>query len=286
MKLFKLSVAALGCALAVGFASCQKEETKTDVEAEDSDVVTTEALSFELKSANKNYKITDPESGDSYALTLSATVQWPDEISDYDLTKLQDSLIYIVAGQKMESINEAMTKYVGDYKACDIGSDKATVEEVDSLSGNGNERTFFSQLDVTFSEITGELITYNINYEKYVGGAHGQSGAASLTYNLDTQEFITTKWLFTDPGSAELLDAIKATIAEVSGMSVSELEQSALITPIPVSDNVSIKNGMIVFHYNPYSVLPYSYGQIDASLSPYLLQNLLTPQAKALLISE
>lgn len=294
MKLIKLSATALACALVFGFASCRKTETKTDTkvetetetETEESDVVTTEALSFELKSAKKYYEITDPGFDEKYLLSLEATVQWPVEIGDYDLQPLQDKIMNLVGGRGMESIDDAMTFYVNDTAHSLIGSDKAHFKAVDSISSATDPRSFFKQIEVSFAELSSELITFNIAYDQYIGGAHGNSGATSLTYNLETQQFITTKWLFTDPTSTELIDAIKSAIAEASGMTVSELKQSALSNPIPISDNVSIKNGMIVFHYNPYSVLPYSYGAIDAQLSPYLLQNLLTPQAKELLISE
>ena len=289
MKLTTISALSLGCLLASATLTSCSDKSKTSEETSDEQEyasVTSVPLAFELKSAKKYYEITDEEWGENYLLTLEATVQWPDEISDYDLTPLQDTIMNIVGGDGMKSIDEAMERYVNDTADSGIGSEKAKFKEVDSIPQATSPNSFFKQIEVNFSEISSELITFNILYDQYIGGAHGMSGSAALTYNLSTGEFITTKWLFTDPGSKELLDAIKATIAENTGMTVAELERSALASPIPVSENVSIKNGMIVFHYNPYSVLPYSYGSIDAELSPYLLQNILTPKAKSLLISE
>lgn len=287
MKFRTYSALTIGCLLAAGMVSCggKTENSKTVTETDDA-TVTSVPLSFELKNAKKYYEVTDSGFDEKYLLSMEATVQWPSEIGDYDLKPLQDTIMYLIGGKGMESIDQAMALYVTNTAAAEIGSDKTKFKEVDSIPTATDPRSFFKQIEINFGEISSELITFNVVYDQYTGGAHGMSGSAALTYNLETKEFITTKWLFTDPGAPELLDAIKATIAEDAGMTKAELEQAALQSPIPVSESVSIKNGMIVFHYNPYSVLPYSYGSIDASLSPYLLQDLLTPQARALLISE
>lgn len=45
-----------------------------------------------------------------------------------------------------------------------------------------------------------------------------------------------------------------------------------------------VLNGMLVFHYNPYDILPYSYGTIDVDVAPYQVKDFLTPEATRMLI--
>ena len=67
-------------------------------------------------------------------------------------------------------------------------------------------------------------------------------------------------------------------------VSVKELDSELLVKPLPVSKDVYVLNGMLVFHYNPYDILPYSYGTIDVDVAPYQVRDYLTPEAYRMLV--
>lgn len=284
MKLKRVFFPFLSFAVVAGMVSCSDSDNKKSADDSDDSGISSLEFSFDMKSARKYFRIANPEGESDYTLTLETTVQWPEEIGDYDIKPLQDTIISLLAGKRLPSINEAMKSYISDAAQYGLG-DKIT--EVDTVPAESAFNTaFYAQTGISVSEITDELITFNCVYDQYLGGAHNMTGEAPFTYNFKTSTFVSLKWLFNNPESPELLKVIKEAIAEEKDMTVEELEQSMIVPEVGVPESVYLENGSIMFHYNPYAVLPYSFGAIDARVSPYMIRDMLTPAAEALLVSE
>jgi len=284
MNIKRLSIMAIGGALLCGAVSCSKSRNGNMDSTSENTKISSVPFAFDLKNAKKCYEISSIDDTTKYTLSIEATVLWPEKIDGYDLASLQDTIINLIAGKHVPTIDEAILSYVGNAAVYELG-DKIT--EIDSVPAISPFNTaFYAQTDITIPEISTDMITIRCVTDQYLGGAHNMTGSTVLTYDLKNGIFISNKWLFKDTESPELLNAIKESIAAETNMTIAELEQTKLVTEIPIPDDVYLQDGMIVFHYNPYAVLPYSFGTIDASVSPYLIKDLLTPAAQKMLASE
>ena len=166
----------------------------------------------------------------------------------------------------------------------DIGPE-GPVTAIDSVPASASEvNTYFSNVDVKLNEITSNMLTFNCIFQQYLGGVHPMYGCSPFTYLLAEGRIVDYQWLFV-PGSEEAVTAqIRDAILAQTGLTDKELSDAMLTTYLPIPETVYIEGGDIVFHYNPYAILPYVYGMIDAKVSPYLVTDQLTPAAKALLI--
>ncbi len=284
MNIKLLSIMAIGGALLCGAASCSKSGDKnTDSESACAEICSV-PFTFDLKNAKKCYEISSADDTTKYTLSIEATILWPEKIDGYDLTPLQDTIISLIAGKHMPTIDEAILSYVDNAAVYELGDKITKVDSVPAISPFNT--AFYAQTDMTITEISTDMITIRCVTDQYLGGAHNMTGSTVLTYDLKNRIFISDEWLFNNTESPELLNAIKESIAAETNMTVAELEQTKLVTEIPIADDVYLQDGMIVFHYNPYAVLPYSFGTIDAPVSPYLIKDLLTPAAQKMLVSE
>lgn len=284
MKFSRIILPFVAFAFAAGVAACSDSVSKKSGTLTDESGITSLGYSFDMKNAKKYFRITNPDGEPDFTLTLETTVQWPVEIGDYNIKPLQDTIINLVAGKSLPTISDAMLAFVSNAAEYPIGDN---ITEVDSVPSESEFNTsFYAQTNISVSEITDELITFNCVSDQYMGGAHNMTTESPFTYDFKSGNFISLKWLFTDPNSPSLLDAVMTAIAEEENMTADELRQSLLVTEIGIPKDVYIQNGMIVFHYNPYEILPYSFGSVDAIVSPYMIQDLLTSAAKTLLVSE
>ncbi|MCM1293596.1 MAG: DUF3298 domain-containing protein [Bacteroides sp.] len=282
MKRYFLPFAAALALLSTGICSCSDKYDSSAKSDEESASIESMPFNFDMKSAKKYYRISNSDTDYDYTLTLEANVMWPEQIGDFDIKPLQDTIMSLVAGKHVASINSAISQFVSDAKRYELG-DKIT--EVDSVPETSAFNTaFYAQVDVMVSEISGDYINFVCNNEEYLGGAHPMYGSAPFTYNLSTGKIVTLKSLFNNPESPQLLAAVKDALLQHTSMTAEEFDQTALVSPLPLPTDVYLENGMIVFHYNPYAILPYSFGSIDAEVSPYVVKDLLTPEAKKALV--
>lgn len=284
MNIKRLSIMAIGGALLCGAASCSKSGDNNTTSKSESTEISSVPFAFDLKNAKKCYEISSTDDATKYTLSIETTVLWPEKIDGYDLSSLQDTIINLIAGKRMPTIDEAILSYVDNAASYELGDKITEVDSVPTISPFNT--AFYAQTDVTIPEISTDMITIRCVTDQYLGGAHNMTGSTILTYDLKNGIFISDKWLFKNTEAPELINAIKESIAAETNMTVAELEQTKLVTDIPISDDVYLQDGMIVFHYNPYAVLPYSFGTIDAAVSPYLIKDLLTPAAQKMLVSE
>lgn len=244
--------------------------------------VTNLSLNVDIKSALANFRISDSEGSYDCYLTLSSRVQWPQRIGDFNIRPLQDSILNMMYPDANDGgIDAAMVAFVNNVTPYQLGDVVEKVDSVPSMSPYNN--IYYCDVDLILSEVSDELVTYNISYEQYMGGAHPMGGSHPFTYDLETGRIITLHWLFKAGSTGRLSGVIEDAVASQLGMSAEELRRSMLVDTMPVSDNVYIENGQIVFHYNPYEVMPYSYGSIDIAVPYYLVEDMLTPHALKLL---
>ncbi|MBD5320136.1 MAG: DUF3298 and DUF4163 domain-containing protein [Bacteroides sp.] len=282
MKLNSAYSLLVAAAATVALASCGSSDKADDSKSSQPEIeISSESYDFDILSAKQAYKFTVDTT--TYYLTLEANVQYPEKIGDYDIKNLQDTLgTFITGKRKAESIEDAMRTFLTNLD--DIGPE-GPVTAIDSVPASASEvNTYFSNVDVKLNEITPNMLTFNCIFQQYLGGVHPMYGCSPFTYLLAEGRIVDYQWLFV-PGSEEVVTAqIRDAILAQTGLTDKELSDAMLTTFLPIPETVYIEGGDIVFHYNPYAILPYVYGMIDAKVSPYLVTDQLTPAAKALLI--
>lgn len=240
-------------------------------------------MSIDILNAKNNYKVTDSVLRSECYMTVSTTVQWPVSIGDFDIKPLQDTIIAMAfPDSKSKEIDKAIKDYVDDIASYELGSKAVRIDTVPTVSAFNN--IYYNTVNLTLAEISDETVTYNLMFNQYMGGAHPQWGSMPFSYDFATKSVIDNKWLFKPDSSDKLAAIISETIAGNLDLKPEELNRILLVDKIPVSECVYIENGEIVFHYNPYAILPYSFGEVNASISPYSVEWLLTDQARKLLL--
>lgn len=267
-------------AIAAALASCSSAGSSPEQSADSS--ITSMSFNQDIISGTHLYRVSEPgDDAGSYYLTLQAFVEWPKEIGNFNLKPLQDSLMRTLSATDTASVMSAVSAFISNTSEW---SDKAV--RIDSIppysesDGSASTYELYSRLAINVTEVSDNYITMNQYSEMYGGGAHPMHGSTAVTYCFTLGRMIDRQWLFKPGTDAAILPALTDAIVRAAGFdSETALKQALLVDSIPVTDNVSIQQGMIVFHYNCYEILPYSSGETDAMVSPYEVRDALTPEA-------
>lgn len=279
MKLHYLPIALSAITIALcGCRTSTTDESKSE-ESLPEGVSSTE-FAQDLITGDRYYEVTDADiDGGKYYITISCNIQWPRQLGDYDLKPLQDSIMKTLSMRGATTLPDAIDKYLSDLTAWE--ADAKRIDALpDSTGAEYRPNEFYAKTDISISEVTDSYITVNRSWEQYSGGAHPMDASSAFTYAYTLGRVMSYDQLFKPNSESKVLPVVIAEIARANGFKTTEqLQQALLADRIPVTTNVSIREGMIVFHYNPYEILPYSYGSTDAEVSPYEVRDALTPEA-------
>lgn len=263
-------------------AACSGNGSKTV----DGEEISNFEIREQLKSASKSYKLVYA-SGDTAYMTLTATVQWPVEFGKSNLVALQDTIINALGTKSPYNIDQAMSAYVNNSDMAGMGAD-VKASPVDSIPAMTDEiNSYDIETTVKVTELNEQTVTYQIYNYSFTGGAHPNWAYTPFTYDLAAGKVLTFDSLFKPGSEAALRPLIEEALANQLGVSSPAKLGSAgiFMDQMFVSHNVFVSDGQIVFHYNPYDIGPYSLGPIDVPLAPFVIEKLLTPEAKQLLLS-
>lgn len=229
-----------------------------------------------LTSSETYFGVPDSVLGDTY-LTLTASILWPEKVSDRDIRPLQDTIMHVAfPASSDDNPRHAIREFVTDVSAYQLGKMKA----VDKVKKVGESvRSYYSEVSGRLIEVNEQSCTYLISFSEYMGGAHPNHASVVMSYDFTRGKCIDYDYLFKEGADSKLQGLILESLAANMAVSVKELDSELLVKPLPVSKDVYVLNGMLVFHYNPYDILPYSYGTIDVDVAPYQVRDYLTPEA-------
>lgn len=234
-----------------------------------------------LTSSETYFGVPDSVIGDTY-LTLTASILWPEVISDKDIKPLQDSIMHVAfPGNADGNPRSAIREFVTDVAAYQLGN----MEKCDKVKKvSENVRSYSSEVSGRLVEVNRQSCTYLLSFSEYMGGAHPNHASVVMSYDFATGKCVDYDYLFKPGVDAELQTLIMESLAANMAVSIKDLDSELLVKPLPVSKDVYVLNGMLVFHYNPYDILPYSYGTIDVDVAPYQVKDYLTPEAYEMLV--
>lgn len=273
----------IAVAMLATMSSCGKSN-RSETDSDSIDIASL-PLELELKTASKSYEVISGDPAFTCYLTLKASIQWPLRIGDHDIKILQDTLMALALPDAHgNTIGERIQRYLTDARLYDLGDETRAIACVPEDASDIED--YYNNVRVTMLEVSDELATFRIDNEQYMGGAHPYQSSIPLSYCYSDNSIIDLAWLFKQGSLDELAIDVKASVASEAGISERELMSSLLTNGFIVSPTVYILNDEIYFHYDQYSLLPYSYGEIDAPISPYMVRDLLTEQAKKLLLNQ
>ncbi len=234
-----------------------------------------------LTSSETYFGVPDSVLGDTY-LTLTASILWPEKVSDRDIRPLQDTIMHVAFPASSDNNpRHAIREFVTDVSAYQLGK----MKPVDKVKKVGESvRSYYSEVSGRLIEVNEQSCTYLISFSEYMGGAHPNHASVVMSYDFTRGKCIDYAYLFKEGADSKLQGLILESLAANMAVSVKELDSELLVKPLPVSKDVYVLNGMLVFHYNPYDILPYSYGTIDVDVAPYQVRDYLTPEAYRMLV--
>lgn len=219
---------------------------------------------------------------DTFYLTLTTTMQFPEKLGDVDVKVLQDSVLTMLYGNGAGNMSpkDAIDKFLTDVAPYKLG----TTTPVDTIPDNTDGlRCLYAARMGEIQEVTPLYLTYTILNTEYMGGAHPMTYTRSFTYTIGKGRVLTYGNMFTQGSESALAKAVRETIADQSGVTPDKLTDAGFFSnDIQPSRSVSVQEGAIVFHYNPYEIAPYAMGPINVAIPAFQLRDSLTPLAKSL----
>lgn len=281
----KLMAAVVIAASAVAsMTSCGKSDAShgdTDSIAALDTLVHRMDINLQELSAARSYHISIDTS--VYNLTVTADVQWPEKIGDYSIKTFQDSIMSGCFGPGRDNIDKAIVNYVADISPLGITDENSIVKPVDKVFPT-SPTNFTVDLNAKMLEFGKRVLVYQIVYQDFLGGAHPNTYSNILSYDLEQGKIVNGSDLIASDKINEFTMVVMKQLAAQLEMSPAQLRENLLSSNFSVSDDVYVADGFICVHYNPYEVLPYSFGTIDVRVSPYDVSQMLTPYARELLL--
>ncbi len=276
-KSILLAAAAIAALAATGGCKLSADKATTDTDKVNP--------GFEVKEnimSDTRYYLAVAE-GDTAYLTLTTTIQWPEQLGEADITMLQDSILGLLYGVRSakDGINGAISAFLANTADYQLG----TVTAIDTIPDSANQlRNYYAARMGEIGEVTPRYITYRTLATQYMGGAHPLTDTYAFSYDLDSAKILSFDNMFLPGSSPEISKAIVAELAEKFDVTPTTLTDAGFFTnEIAASRSISISDGTIVFHYNQYEIAPYSMGAFDVPIVPYTIREYLTPLAKSIL---
>jgi hypothetical protein len=123
-----------------------------------------------------------------------------------------------------------------------------------------------------------QLLSIGSYSYSFTGGAHGSYGTHVVTYDTRTGQPLRFADIFRPGTDAQLSRLLEQKVRQELHIKASEpLEETLLVSKIPVTHNIYLTGGGVVFVYTPYEIGPYALGEIPVFVSLTELQPLLLP---------
>lgn len=271
-----LIITALIAAMASALTSCNQKQEESYADIANFEISET------YKTAWASYlHVNDSTFGEDVPIYSQAaiSIQWPNKYGNNDISCLQDSLIANVFGYTGVSIDQA----ISDYIAQPQGYGDFELLKVDDPNPEGV--TLLQSVRVHTVGFCERYIVYKITEFEDNGGAHPLYSSKFLNYDIRNNKVLEFSDIFVAGSEQVLLDAITAQLLDMYfATNLEELEENSGIftDQIYLTDNIYITGSEIVFFYNPYDIAPWAVGSIEVPLQEYDLEEILTPQARAL----
>ena len=106
----------------------------------------------------------------------------------------------------------------------------------------------------------------------------------SFSYDLDKAMVLTAENMFVKGSEGALLKIVRESLARQYSTTVDKLDEAGFWPEnLNYLGDVYLSDGMVMFHYGPYAIAPYSMGDIDIAVWNEEITDYLAPSVIELL---
>ena len=253
-------------------AACNNKKSNTNASNDNTNsIVDNKRLSFDTLS------YVDHPAGIP-AIDIEISIQLPIVDNDIAISNvLRKNMLADVIGEKYITSDDARSNLKQHIAALqsDFEASMAELDFVPDEAEDGMEYMFkweyMNKSNVVLYE--GQLLVYRNLFYGYQGGAHGFGGEQYSVYSTSSGKKLTTNDIFkTDTTSQAAMAQIVKKQLELMMTNDEEYANIEIfdwdsVKPI---DNYAVDSDGITFHYLPYEIAPYCYGQLAIKV-PYTL---------------
>lgn len=125
----------------------------------------------------------------------------------------------------------------------------------------------------------GSLLSLGFYDYSYTGGAHGNYGTKAVTYDTRTGQRLRYTDIFRPGVEAQLSKLLDQAVRRTLRMAPTQpLAENLFVKEMPVTHNVYLTSGGVVFVYLPYEIASYAQGEVPVFVPMAELQPLLKQQ--------
>lgn len=199
---------------------------------------------------------------------------------DSSLSPIQQNILEQLFGKRFASLapEEAMWAYIrmnqDEYLRMNREQLESQQQDESTYSGITDDQE--ESLTYTFSEenyisarlmdVVGNIFSYSIEQYVYMGGAHGIGTRFFYNYDMTTGNLLKEEMLFSEGYKEELTQLLRHNLVlqtedlhSDSDLENSEFRQESIVP----NNNFCIQSDGISWHFNPYDIAPYAYGDTD-----------------------
>ncbi len=203
---------------------------------------------------------------------------------DSALLPVQQNILEQLFGKRFSALSpdEAMWAYIrmnqDEYRQMNREQLESRAEDEESQSDIPDDSG--EELDYTFSEenyisarvmeVVGNVLSYSVEQYVYMGGAHGIGTRFFYNYDITTGTLLDEASLFSEGYRDKLTHILRHNLVlqtedlhSDADLANSEYQQESIVP----NNNFCIQSGGISWHFNPYDIAPYAYGDTDIFVS-------------------
>jgi len=178
-------------------------------------------------------------------------------------------------------------QFFKDYREDAVGSRPAPADTA-GIGAYGIGMNYEDQTATYVLYQQGNLLSLGFFHYNYSGGAHGNYGTTGASYDLRTGRRLRYDDIFQPIAKARLPALLGQAVRPLVGLAPGEpLDKQLFVKQMPVTANVFLTAGGVVFLYQPYEIAAYAQGEVRvfvpvAQLRPLLRAGLPLPAARNL----
>lgn len=209
------------------------------------------------------------------------SIDWPEKIGNYDLTKFHKTLINgNDADQVIREfcVNPESVCYIGErpikYELVPATQTLAQIKE-----NNYNDALFYS-VEIEKIYLSNNFASYKKTYST-PGGAHNNLFSSTVNYDFANDRVIKFNDLFQADKKPQILKTLKDALCEKHNCEKFEdaAEREGIwANEFEVSKSFVFEKDQITFIYDPYYIGPWARGTVKISVPYYQIYNFLKPE--------
>lgn len=219
--------------------------------------------------------MTDMTGKPSYA-QMSTTGVYPTSWGSIDLKPLQKHLLREAYGTDTLRLKDAIEYYA--LHPSGLIEDGKMVELAPATLLRDSTMSEQSAV-IAIKSMTSELLSMSVtNYTYPYGTAHGMHSTTYINFYVPTAQVLDQKLVFDEKHHNDIVKVIR----KAAESQYAKQDTGVDANEIDAFDNFYISDSAFTFVYAPYTIGPYSAGEVNVTVDSYLLYDYLTPLGKAI----